>query len=990
MSHPKNFGGRASQRWNWGKRWHKRGSGPRASSRGRGEQISAAAQLNSHTVEVSDNLNRSNSRLLIKAASLGPTTGKGQPVITTLLPRVSCPFKGWHLYMTEGYTEGSETVRRTRNLLKYLLRSTTAKDREAVWLTCSFRVSLKELISDAELQSLEPSLSCDAESSPKVVLDSLGLAMHQILYDTAEAAIRKDTTELLNLTLAQQQHSSSSAHNETCLPTSTLPLADGSQNNSRSRNDDANVSHMRNNAENSYGNVNTGLNTSVVSEDSVLAAMPDIKVPLVSARLQDDREGRVTPLKDLKANFYGKLVCISGTVVRVSSVGQRCVQLAFSCQICMAVFGLSQPDARYITPSQCPSDGCLSRQFTALRSHSLTHTIDHQTVRVQENNSDASEDGQAPEHGRVPRCVECHLSHDLVDACIPGDLVTITGTVTVEQCGDTSGRQSDACMFLVCVDVCSIDTCKTDPSSAAAGSFTITDYYDIRAVHARPSLFRLLVHSLCPTIYGQELVKAGLLLCLFGGCGSADGSGVGVRGEAHILVVGDPGLGKSQMLQACANIAPRGVFVCGNTATSAGLTVTLSREAGSGDYSLEGGALVLADRGVCCIDELDKMQHVQHQALLEGMEQQHISVAKGGLVCTLPARAAVLAAANPMHGHYNKSKTVAENLKISAPLLSRFDLLFILLDSPNEERDALLSRHVMALHSEGGRKRRRNNSGLDSTHGSSVGNVTGLDSSVLETGTEQKSLSDRLRYALEESEEPLPPSTLRKFICYARRYVEPKLSTAAAKLLQTFYLELRGQHHTSGGSALPITTRHLEALVRLTQVRLTQVLVGRPCLSLCLWLSLLTWCLELKARAKCELREEATEADARDVVELMRHSMIDTYSDELGHLHFDRSSHASGSSNRGQVGSFNRGQVGSCKRGQVGSCNRGQAKRLLSTLQRHSDMTGKSLYSMEELRSVALQAQLESHALPGLVEGLNQQGFLIKKGSRLFQLVTAS
>ncbi|KAA0189218.1 hypothetical protein HAZT_HAZT010719, partial [Hyalella azteca] len=214
-------------------------------------------------------------------------------------------------------------------------------------------------------------------------------------------------------------------------------------------------------------------------------------------------------------------------------------------------------------------------------------------------------------------------------------------------------------------------------------------------------MFRLLVQSLCPTIYGQELVKAGLTLCLFGGCSGSDDA-VGIRGEAHILVVGDPGLGKSQMLQACANIAPRGVFVCGNTATSAGLTVSLTRESGSGDYSLEGGALVLADRGVCCIDELDKMQHAQHQALLEGMEQQRISVvkgglallegmeqqrisvAKGGLVCTLPARAAVLAAANPVHGHYNKAKTVAENLKISAPLLSRFDLLFILVDRPDE------------------------------------------------------------------------------------------------------------------------------------------------------------------------------------------------------------------------------------------------------------------------------------------------------------------
>lgn len=188
-------------------------------------------------------------------------------------------------------------------------------------------------------------------------------------------------------------------------------------------------------------------------------------------------------------------------------------------------------------------------------------------------------------------------------------------------------------------------------------------------------------------------MKAGFILCMFGGCQRYQDC----RADPHILVVGDPGLGKSRMLQACANISPRGVYVCGNTSTSSGLTVTLNRE-GGGDYSLEAGALVLSDQGCCCIDEFDKMT-TQHQALLEAMEQQTISIAKAGVVCSLPARASILAAANPVGGHYNKAKTVSENLKLGPALLSRFDLVFILLDQPNQHLDTMLSEHVMALHS---------------------------------------------------------------------------------------------------------------------------------------------------------------------------------------------------------------------------------------------------------------------------------------------------
>ncbi|KAK7080663.1 DNA replication licensing factor mcm8 [Halocaridina rubra] len=841
-----------------------RGNGWRGGWRGRGNWRGGGWRQRSNNSQGGRMLPPSSPGTSFQNSQFGefPREALSQRQITTMFPQVPTPYKGWYLYMNEGYSESSDTVRYVKAFEEYFHRLRPDMQRTEIEERHAYPVDLKVLLEDLTLKDKIPDLSELLFNSPANAISCLGLALHQLLTKEVEDELREEAAEVL--------------------------------------------------AGSGEG----------VDEASLNAVLPEASLPLIHARLI--KHSVITQLKNLKARYYGKLVSVKGTVVRVSSIKPLCTRLAFTCLGCGTVQGLAQTEGRYTVPTSCQAQHCKSRSFTPDRSQNLTQTVDWQSFRIQEVISDDQREG-----GRVPRTVECEVKEDLVDCCVPGDMITVTGIVKVNQLQEGWNKKGDKCMFSLYIDASSVTNSKagSDSASAVGIEFSIKDYYAIQAIQAEPQLFKLLVASLSPRICGNEMVKAGLVLCLFGGCSKGGADRVPVRGDPHILVVGDPGLGKSQMLQACANVAPRGVYVCGNTTTTSGLTVTLCREGGgSGDYALEGGALVLADQGICCIDEFDKMTN-QHQALLEAMEQQCISIAKAGIVCSLPARTSILAAANPIGGHYNKAKTVSENLKMNSALLSRFDLVFILLDKPNEELDSLLSEHVMALHSGAGNKfgqvpttiRVRREDLLNSS------DVIDCD----------KPLSIRLRYHSDEPLDPIPHQLFRKFICYARKYVKPKLTSKAAKIIQQFYLELRQKHQNADST--PITTRQLESLIRLTE-----------------------------ARARCELREEATEDDAKDVVEIMRFSMLDTYSDEFGLLDFQRSQHGSGSSNRSQM------------------------KKFVSALQRMSDATYKSTFSIDELRQIARQAKVQVKDFGDFIGNLNHQGYLLKKGPKIYRLSTAN
>jgi replicative DNA helicase Mcm len=284
-----------------------------------------------------------------------------------------------------------------------------------------------------------------------------------------------------------------------------------------------------------------------------------------------------------------------------------------------------------------------------------------------------------------------------------------------------------------------------------------------------PWIHQKIINSIAPSIYGYDHIKEAIMYLLFGGV-SKNLPDITIRGEMNALLIGDPGTAKSQLLQYVSRIAPRGLYTSGRGTTAAGLTAAVIREKGGG-MSLEAGALVLADKGIACIDEMDKMRPEDRVAIHEAMEQHTVSVAKGGIVATLNARTAILAAANPTLGRYEPHRTVAENISLPVTILSRFDLIFVLRDVPNKESDAKMSMHILELHRKG--------------------------SSPVEP--------------------PISAELLRKYISYAKSF-KPVLSSDALKRLNDFYLAMRSASEAEG-SPVAITARQLESLVRTAEAR---------------------------------------------------------------------------------------------------------------------------------------------------------------------------
>ena len=453
------------------------------------------------------------------------------------------------------------------------------------------------------------------------------------------------------------------------------------------------------------------------------------------------------PLSDLLSKYIGSFVSADGIVRKTDEIRPRIETGVFECRGCMRITEVEQTSGNHIMePSLCSE--CGGRSFRLLQEDSKY--IDTQSARMQEPLENLS-------GGTEPKQMLMVLEDDLVDELNPGDKVRITGTLK-------TFREERSGKFKNYIYVNHIEPLEQEFEELELSE---EDEERILELSRDPHIHDKIINSTAPSIKGHRDVKEAIALQLFGGTVQQLEDGTRLRGDLHILIVGDPGIGKSQILKYVSKLAPRSVYTSGKGTSGAGLTAAAVRDE-LGGWSLEAGALVLGDQGNVCVDELDKMRSEDRSALHEALEQQTVSIAKAGIMATLNTRCSVLAAANPKFGTFDQYKTLANQIDLPSPILSRFDLIFVIEDRPDVEKDRELAQHILKTHQ-----------------------------------------YSNIAYDIE-------PELLRKYIAYARKNVHPVLTDAANKVLEEFYVSVR----TGGveeGTPVPITPRQLEATIRLAE-----------------------------------------------------------------------------------------------------------------------------------------------------------------------------
>jgi replicative DNA helicase Mcm len=496
-----------------------------------------------------------------------------------------------------------------------------------------------------------------------------------------------------------------------------------------------------------------GPNDFLDASDAVLTEIT--KLP--GMRLRVKGLDKSTVIRDIRAAQVGKFIQVEGILTRSSEVKPEVKEAVFKCLRCGELNHVMQIDEVFREPLICENPNCNMRGPFKLEVES-SEFRDWQSIRIQER----------PEElrgGRMPRQLDCIIKDDFVDKAVPGNHMVASGILRVFQEGMFRQRKTTfrKILFINHIEVMQKGVEETELSPE--------DEARIKELGKDPWLRNLVIQSISPSIYGYEPVKEGIALQLFG-CSPVElPDGARIRGDTHILLTGDPGTAKSEMLKWVSQVAPRGLFTSGKKATGAGLTATAVRDEIGGGWTLEAGALVITDGGLCCIDEFDKMSDEDRGAILESLEQQTISVAKAGIIATLNTRTSVLSAANPKGGRFDRQRLISEQIDLPPVILSRFDLIFVMRDEPSAERDRTIAHHMLELHREPNR--------------------------VVKP--------------------PLDVDTLRKLVIYARKNIDPKFEEEEVlKTIENFYVKWRGVAE-SGEAPVPITPRQLEALIRLAK-----------------------------------------------------------------------------------------------------------------------------------------------------------------------------
>ena len=494
------------------------------------------------------------------------------------------------------------------------------------------------------------------------------------------------------------------------------------------------------------------------------------RFPKYAEKIKDEIRARIInypvqrSLRQINAEVIGKVTSVSGMVVRSSEVKPLAKELIYVCPDHHITQRFLLQGMSVNVPVKCDTPNCQHKDLE-IKPESSTF-IDFQILRLQELPEDLPP-------GQLPHYIDITIKQDLVDNARPGDRVILTGIVRIEQEPIVGVSRASSGLYRLRIDGNNIEFL-AGRSGVKASRRTEREEVSpeeekaIKALARDPSIDQRLIDSFAPHIKGHELIKEAILYLIIGSNQRILSDGTKIRGDINIFLVGDPGTAKSEMLKFCARIAPRGLYTSGRGSTAAGLTAAVVRDK-SGIFMLEAGAVVLGDQGLVCIDEFDKMTTEDRSALHEVMEQQTVSIAKGGIVATLNARTSILAAANPMYGKYDPFKNITENVNLPIPLLTRFDLIFVVRDIPSKERDRNIAQHIMDLHST--------------------------------TGIENRSLIDA--------------DILTKYLGYAKG-LNPTMTKDAEEKLLEYYLKMR---NVESEEMITVTPRQLEGLIRLATAR---------------------------------------------------------------------------------------------------------------------------------------------------------------------------
>ncbi len=482
------------------------------------------------------------------------------------------------------------------------------------------------------------------------------------------------------------------------------------------------------------------------------------KVTKFNIRLRNIPESQKIIISAIRSKHLDKLISIEGIVRQKSDVRPHVTAAKFECPSCGNILNVLQLDKKYKEPTRC---GCGRKGKFKEISKEL---VDGQGLVLEEAPDDLD--------GAQPKRINVFLKDDLVSPLperktSPGARVKLCGWVIEVPITLRTGGQATKYDLIV-------DCNYIEPLQDESVDMKISDeeMEQIKEIAKAPTTINILAKSLAPSIYGHDKVKEALVLQLAGGCRKVRPDGVITRGDMHMLLIGDPGSGKSQLLKRLSKVAPKARFVSGKGATGAGLTASVVKDEFLGGWSLEAGTLVLANKGFAIIDELDKMTKEDRSALHEALEQQTISIAKANIQATLHCETTVLAAANPKFGRFDPYDLIANQINLPPTLINRFDLIFPIKDMPNREKDEKTASFILSLHKD-----------------------------------PQKVLSE------------IPTLLLKKYFSYVRNKVDPKMTDAAIEELKEYYISMRnsGFSDEAGIKSVPITARQLEALVRLSE-----------------------------------------------------------------------------------------------------------------------------------------------------------------------------